>query len=663
MKLFKKIRTVLSAFLIIPQLIFSQCQGTCGTNLIPNPGFELTTAFCNPVLPMNDRENLYTNQAAVQSWLGTIPAPPAGATPVGGTPDYIAPCAIYYPQAMHCISGVALTGIGTYNVIGSNHNIREYIQAQLLSPLTAGHTYCFSITVTTPLGGIDFGDQFGAWFYSAGPVTEAMNGGSDFFGPGSIINAHPQVQNTAGDYIDTACKIITGTFCAQGGEDWIMLGNFTDDAGTSFRPGGASINGLCYVLMDNLSLYEVCQNVNIVASAGNINCGQSTTLNATTNSNDPTATYTWYGSNGDTLSGPGPHIVSPADTTTYQVVFSSPGTCQPDTAAITINVFCGISTSLNDTVICSGECCNIIAGPSVGGIAPFTYTWTPNIGGNSMGPFSVCPTSTSVYYLTVTDATGHSATDSAIVTVLPTPLVNAGNDFTICAGDSAYLTGTASAGTLQWLQGPADAEYAVSPSTTTSYYLEAQDQGCSSFDTVNIIVLPPPLSVLSASPALVYEDDPLTIITNASQGADSCFLNFGDGTQLTDCYSSIEHTYPGTGTYPLTQIAVNANGCSDTSSISVEVAPISVLWVPNAFSPERSINNIFYAKGTSVSEFNMKIFNRWGELIFESNDLHKGWDGTFHNRIVEQDIYVWVISYRDYKGNSKQLKGTVAVVR
>jgi len=59
----------------------------------------------------------------------------------------------------------------------------------------------------------------------------------------------------------------------------------------------------------------------------------------------------------------------------------------------------------------------------------------------------------------------------------------------------------------------------------------------------------------------------------------------------------------------------------------------------------------------------MKIFNRWGELIFESNDLDKGWDGTFHGHPVQQDVYVWLISYRDYKGNPRQQKGTVAVVR
>lgn len=662
MKPFQKIILLVCILLSGTLPAFSQCQGTCGGNLIPNPGFELTTPFCNTMLPMNDRQVIYTDQAGVQSWVGMVPAPPGGIDPTGGSPDYFSPCANFYPDALVCSSDEAAVGIFTYeHLLPTDPQYREYIQAQLLSPLVAGHTYCFSVTVVTPRW-FDFGDQFGAWFYNTGPVTQAMNGGDTFFGAGSIINAHPQIQNPPGNYIDTTCQIITGTFCAQGGESWIMLGNFTDDAGTHYLPGGNTINGACYLAMDNLSLYEVCRDASITATAGSITCGQSTTLSAHSNSNDTALTYTWYSSAGDTLHGPGPHVVSPVDTTTYHVIVSSPSLCTSGTDSVTINVFCGLATSLNDTVICSGECYNLLAGPSPGGVPPLSYTWTPAVGGTTAGPYSVCPTATTIYHVSVTDASGASAMDSAIVTVLPNPVADAGADVTICLGDSVQLTGITDAGTSQWINVPAATNYTVAPTVSSAYYLEAQNNGCSTFDTVNITVVLLPVSSFTADPAFMYEDHPLTLITNSSQDCDSCVLDLGDGTVLTGCYDSFRHAYAHTGMYTLTQTVMNAEGCSDTSSITVQVAPLSALWVPNAFSPGRSVNGIFYAKGTSVSEFDMKIFNRWGELLFESTDMSKGWDGTFHNRIVEQDTYVWLITYSDYKGNYKEMKGIVTVL-
>ena len=70
------------------------------------------------------------------------------------------------------------------------------------------------------------------------------------------------------------------------------------------------------------------------------------------------------------------------------------------------------------------------------------------------------------------------------------------------------------------------------------------------------------------------------------------------------------------------------------------------LFIPDAFTPNGdSHNNVFAAKGTNIKDFQMLIFNRWGEQIFSSNNISEGWDGTYQNRLVQQDVYVWKISY------------------
>lgn len=97
------------------------------------------------------------------------------------------------------------------------------------------------------------------------------------------------------------------------------------------------------------------------------------------------------------------------------------------------------------------------------------------------------------------------------------------------------------------------------------------------------------------------------------------------------------------GTYWL-EISDECGIDRDSAAISFEDCE-ATLFVPNAFIPEIGHNNIFYAQGVNLSSFNMKIFDRWGTLLFESNDINKGWDGKFKDHVCQQDVYVWKIEY------------------
>ena len=126
--------------------------------------------------------------------------------------------------------------------------------------------------------------------------------------------------------------------------------------------------------------------------------------------------------------------------------------------------------------------------------------------------------------------------------------------------------------------------------------------------------------------------DPLITFIDLSTGADSGVWDYGTGdTSLFLPGSHPSYTYSDTGTYTVTQYVRNSGNCVDSFSLEVCVKPDYTLYFPNAFRPgsATSVNNTFLPVGLGVSEFNMRIYNRWGEMVFESDDFLTGWDGTF----------------------------------
>ena len=72
---------------------------------------------------------------------------------------------------------------------------------------------------------------------------------------------------------------------------------------------------------------------------------------------------------------------------------------------------------------------------------------------------------------------------------------------------------------------------------------------------------------------------------------------------------------------------------------------------------------MFYAYGQDIAEFNIQIFNRWGELLFEANDIEEGWNGYYKDVLSKTETYIWKIKYKDLRGNPGKLYGTVSLIR
>lgn len=147
-----------------------------------------------------------------------------------------------------------------------------------------------------------------------------------------------------------------------------------------------------------------------------------------------------------------------------------------------------------------------------------------------------------------------------------------------------------------------------------------------------------------------------------SIGATSWYWTFGDGT--TSTLQNPVHAFPEAGVYQVCQVAKNDNGCSDSVCTQIEIFEISILDVPNAFSPNGDgINDYFLPVNYGLDDFEFRIYNRWGQLVFITTDSKVGWDGTFEGVEQELGTYAFIISGRGTDNVNYYRQGNVTLVR
>ncbi|MDP1747275.1 MAG: gliding motility-associated C-terminal domain-containing protein, partial [Bacteroidota bacterium] len=141
--------------------------------------------------------------------------------------------------------------------------------------------------------------------------------------------------------------------------------------------------------------------------------------------------------------------------------------------------------------------------------------------------------------------------------------------------------------------------------------------------------------------------------------------NFGDST-TSSLSNPGSHTYQNTGTYTITLITSTIYNCIDTAYETIIIEPEFEFYIPNAFTPNGDEkNDSFSPKGVFIKEYEMMIFDRWGNLIFFSDDINKGWDGKINRgtEIALQDVYVYSIRVIDFKKEEYLYKGIVTLLR
>lgn len=418
----------------------------------------------------------------------------------------------------------------------------------------------------------------------------------------------------------------------------------------------------------------------VTASGAKTICiGQSATISANATGGTPGYTYAW-----NTGSSASSITVSPVVTTTYTVTAGDTNGCASDTATVTIAVRppLGLSTSPSKAVsICAGDTVAISA-TATGGDGNYTYTWTPgSIKGTGI---TVTPAATTTYTVIVNDGCS-TPNDTAAITVFvnPLPVVNFGTDivsgcYPLCVNfiDSSTVK-TGNITSWAWNFGDTNSSTSQNPfncyTQPGSYSVSltaTTDSGCTSSKTISnlITVYNHPHAAFNVS--LERTTDSPVFFTDESTddyGITVWAWAFGSGPDSVFSTKNAVYTYQDTGNYCATLNVTNMYGCTDSATQCFEITPEFTLYIPDAFSPNGDgKNDVFAPKGMSLTDFDMYIFDRWGTLIYHTNDINKGWNGTVNNKgsdVCQQDTYVYMITCEDIRNKPHSYIGKVTLVK
>lgn len=385
--------------------------------------------------------------------------------------------------------------------------------------------------------------------------------------------------------------------------------------------------------------------------------GTSVSLYADVLGGTPVYSYNWNSGAAASQN----YSVSPLTTTIYTVTVTDINGCSK-TDTTSIKVIPGITVNPTpDTTICHGT--SIVLKATGGN----NYSWQPTTSLSNPGIANpvATPTVTTVYTVTASVGGCPPDTDSITVNVFNV-IAQASNDTTICRGEKVTLM--ASGGSVySWtpitgLSNTTTATVLAQPIFTTKYVVTVSDPGCTADkDTVTVNVTPSPTANAGADITVNIEN---TATLNASGGVTYSWLP-ANNLSCYDCPSpvfdpsdTIEYTY--------TLKVMDSNGCSsyDTITITVDFVCAEV-FVPSAFSPNKDGNNdVLYVRGGfCIKEMKFLIFDRWGEVVFQTLDPYEGWKGEFRNNDANSAVYHYSLNATMLDGTEVFKKGNITLVR
>ncbi|AEA45991.1 gliding motility-associated C-terminal domain-containing protein [Fluviicola taffensis] len=314
---------------------------------------------------------------------------------------------------------------------------------------------------------------------------------------------------------------------------------------------------------------------------------------------------------------------------------------------------------------------------TLNGQGAVSYVWDNSV----TDGVAFVPQNTSNYTVIGTDVNGCKNTDVIHVTVVPTPQINF--SATNLAGCSPLITtltnqSTGNLNDCQWTLSDGSQYFGcgsinlelMNPGCYDVTLTVFTPEGCTNTGTQSnlLCVYPNPIAGFNLTPDVVETSNTFVNFFNDSYGAVDYQWDFSDGS-----YSNLEnptHEFPGVeaGYYEVILVAINSDGCTDTVSKTVQVKEDLIYYVPNAFSPDGDeFNHVFkpvLTSGFDVKSYHLQIFNRWGQLVFESLDYEVGWDGTFDGQTTMDGTYSWKIKVKSRSNDKKvELGGHVVLIK
>jgi len=371
------------------------------------------------------------------------------------------------------------------------------------------------------------------------------------------------------------------------------------------------------------------------------NAGSTGSATVTATGGTPNYTYVWSPSGGNA------QTANNLAAGSYQCIVTDANGCTK-TATVTITQPQALAATTTPTnVLCNGGSNGSATATPSGGTPNYTYSWSP-IGGNTQTANNL-PAGN--YTVTVTDANGCTKqTPVAITQPQPITLSVSGNN-SICQGEHTTLTATVNGGspayTFVWnpASPPGGSSISVSPISSSNYSVAITDaNGCTSLvQTYSVTVIPAPNALFdTASSGSFGSTFSFSDLSTPSVTITSWNWNFGDNTSGSTQQNPV-HTFPGSGTYTVTEIAFNQSGCPDTFKITIHIREGII--IPNVFTPDGDgVNDVWYIPNSGMKEFNVEIFDRWGAKVFETTADEVRWDG--HSRsghMLTDGTYYYVL--------------------
>lgn len=260
-------------------------------------------------------------------------------------------------------------------------------------------------------------------------------------------------------------------------------------------------------------------------------------------------------------------------------------------------------------------------------------------------------TTTGSYFETFTAVSGCDSIVETQVNIQEPAKPNLGADTTLCGNDPFVLSSKTGNVTYQWDDSSTDSTRTITASG--DYMVQVTDSdGCVNSDTINVNYNPYPIVDFGNDTTLCFGDER---VLHTSQSGSATFL-WQDGSTG----STFVVRDPG-GTYA---VNVTLDNCTINESITIDYEGCDCLvGLPNAFTPNGdNKNDIFQAlfqNGCSLASFSLKIFNRWGNLVYQTTNTNEGWDGRIGGKLQAQDTYLYLIEYElDTRFNAAPLKET-----
>jgi gliding motility-associated-like protein len=407
--------------------------------------------------------------------------------------------------------------------------------------------------------------------------------------------------------------------------------------------------------------------INISSTSSSICAGEgSATLTA---SGLGVTNYTWS----TETTGPSTVVTPTINPTTYSVTGIDADGCVANSTvpySITVNTpaVLTITSGSSGNIVCAGATATLTA--NNGGTS--TYTWSYGTNTSTNNPLMINPTNPTIYSVNGIDANGCKDSSFISITINTSPSIPTvtGNTF-ICSNIPTILTATDAVNGVNYVWvGPAPSTNTVSTSSTASVtlpgtYIVVATNTCGISSPASQTLIGDTVKASFIEDSLIGVVPVLVSFTNTSVG-NSLNYNWHFGNGDTSIAINPNENYTNVGTFQAMLIATDNLGCWDTASVKITVNEVpTIVIIPNIFSPNGDgVNDIFSIRATGISNFDCKIYDRWGLLLYEWTGINGGWNGKGVNgNNSPEGTYFYLIIYTNNQGKIINKDGFFELVR